>query len=95
MKTGGREVLMQDIDACVMALGSKGMKSVVGNSPALVRSPPPLPSAPPLFPIPHFPFFPPSFVIVFFSVLRDCPPEKCPLGLKCREARAYTESCRE
>mmetsp|Transcript_25013 Transcript_25013/g.41869 ORF Transcript_25013/g.41869 Transcript_25013/m.41869 type:complete len:594 (+) Transcript_25013:133-1914(+) len=42
MKTGGREVLMQDIDACVMALGSKGMKSVVGNSPALAATAPEL-----------------------------------------------------
>ena len=38
-------------------------------------SPSPLPKF--LFPIPDFSFFFPSFVILFFSVIRDCLPDKC------------------
>mmetsp|Transcript_35297 Transcript_35297/g.82467 ORF Transcript_35297/g.82467 Transcript_35297/m.82467 type:complete len:595 (+) Transcript_35297:65-1849(+) len=33
----GQTKHLEDLDACVLALGSKGMKSVVGGSPALAR----------------------------------------------------------
>jgi hypothetical protein len=41
----GTQVVLQDLDAVVLALGSKGMKSVIGSSPQVARSAPELAAA--------------------------------------------------
>jgi hypothetical protein len=42
---GGKEVVLRDLDAVVLALGSKGMKSVISNSPKVAKRAPELAAA--------------------------------------------------